>query len=216
MLNTETTSTGTVKTWRTDYYYLDLLTLLVIEPNQELPFRSHCKSSTSLFKDADDLPRLRKQNFVEFLNVLKKLWSTSWESQRSTVQCYWSEAIFANGCQASLMLALTEHLKVSLSTYKAKASFNLFSKLIMSCTHLFPKSSKRICTPNEFMQEKLPTAPTRWNFVSRLSITVKEYTNELCEYLKNTIDDAEIWCTESVIKAWGSHLLSWYFVKILK
>jgi hypothetical protein len=55
------------------------------------------------------------------------------------------------------------------------------------------------------MQKKLPTAsPTRWNFASRLSITVKEYTNELCAYLKNTIDDEEIWCSESVIKACGS------------
>jgi hypothetical protein len=115
------------------------LTLFVIEPNQEIPFRSHCtrKSSTSSFKDVDDLPWLRKRNFVEFLNVLKKLWSTPWESQRSTVLCCWSEAKFANGFQASLMLALTEHLKISLSTYKAQASFNLFSKLKMSFTHLF-------------------------------------------------------------------------------
>jgi hypothetical protein len=113
--------------------------------NQELRFRSHGKSSTSL----------NKRNFVEFLNVLKKLWSTSWESQRSTALCYWSEPKFANGFQASLMLALTEHLMVSLSTYKARASFNLFSKLKMSCTHLFlnlPKEyallmnlCKRIC-----------------------------------------------------------------------
>jgi hypothetical protein len=56
-LNTETTSTGTVTTWRTDYYYLGLLTLLVIG----LIKNGQGKSSTSL----------NKRNFVEFLNVLK-------------------------------------------------------------------------------------------------------------------------------------------------
>jgi hypothetical protein len=95
--------------------------------NHELPFRGHGKSSASL----------NKRNFVEFLNVLKKIWSTSWESPRSTVLCYWSEAKFANGFQALRMLALTELMMVSLSSYKAQASLNLFSKLKMSCAHLF-------------------------------------------------------------------------------
>jgi len=54
------------------------------------------------------------------------------------------------------------------------------------------------------MQKKLPTvSPTRWNFTSRLSIIVKEYKYQLCEcFKKNTTDDAEIWGTESVIKAY--------------
>ena len=134
-LNTETTSTGIVKTWRTDYYYLGLLTLLVIELIKN--FRSAAMvSSTSL----------SKRNFLEFLNVLKKLWSTSWESQRSTVLCHLSEEKFANGFQASLMLALTEYLMVSLSMYKAQEGFNLFSKIKMSCTHLFLNFPKE-CAP---------------------------------------------------------------------
>jgi hypothetical protein len=54
------------------------------------------------------------------------------------------------------------------------------------------------------MQKNLPTvSPTRWNLTSRLSITVKKYRYQLCEYLKNTTDGAEIWGTESVIKAFG-------------
>jgi len=54
------------------------------------------------------------------------------------------------------------------------------------------------------MEKKLPTvSPTRLNFTSRLTITVKEHRYQLCECLKNTTDDAEIWGTESVIKAYG-------------
>jgi hypothetical protein len=85
------------------------------------------------------------------------------------------------------------------------SEFQFGFKSLKCLVHIFfSKSSKRICTPNEFMQKKLPTvSPTRWNFTSRLSIKVKEYRYQLCEYLKNTTDDAEIWGTEFVIKACG-------------
>lgn len=71
-LNTETTSTGTVTTWRTDYHYLGLLTLLVIEPIKN--FRSAAMvSRLHLYTNEISWIPQRIKNYDPLLQNLKVL-----------------------------------------------------------------------------------------------------------------------------------------------
>lgn len=56
----------------------------------------------------------------------------------------------------------------------------------------------------EFMQKRIPTVvPIRWNFISWLSHTVKDYRCQLCEFFVNVTEHPDNWDSDVIMKSNG-------------
>lgn len=80
----------------------------------------------------------------------------------------------------------------------------IFFLTLSGLAAFFSKSSKRNQALKEFVARRLPSvAPTRWNFTSRLSNTVKENRSQLLLFFKSIVDEPEKWELDDVVKARG-------------
>ena len=80
----------------------------------------------------------------------------------------------------------------------------IFFQTLSGLAAFFTKSSKRTHALKEFVNRRLPTvAPTRWNFTSRLSNTVKENRPQLVLFFKSIREHSDNWENDDVVKARG-------------
>ena len=80
----------------------------------------------------------------------------------------------------------------------------IFFKSLSALAAFFTESWKRTRALKEFVSRRLLTvAPTRWNFTSRLSNTVKENRSQLALFFDSIMEHCGNWENDDVVKARG-------------
>ena len=93
------------------------------------------------------------------------------------------------------------NLVLSQSVKHVSGCNRLFNHLL-SFSSFFCKSSKRISLLDSEIKKRFPTsAPTRWNYNSRILHMVLEYKSELIEIFNQIMNDEDEWDSDAVINA---------------
>lgn len=132
-------------------------------------------------------------------------------------QTYDGAAVMAGehaGLQAKLKMICKEAIFVHCYAHKLNLvlgqsascikEVRIFFASLSGLGAFFSKSTRRIEALDTVVKKRLPSAaPTRWNFTSRLVLTVKNHTSDLQELFASVTENSSDWDAETLCSARG-------------
>ena len=116
---------------------------------------------------------------------------------RAKVEQKYPSALFVHCLAHRLNLVLSQSAS-NISDTK------IFFKTLSGVSNFFSHSTKRTDSLKDFSSKKMPkTAPTRWNFSSRLVNTLYENINFFEAFFNNIVENNEHWDPDTIVSAQG-------------